>query len=125
MDNIRDFIVLHYVTKKNNSIFWKDIQNIELPDTLNLKLHSWRHRLPIDEDFDNDSKYSLFGASNYILVMNGLGLFDSDQINNEFMMQHKDIQFETKRALQENHRYEQNIKTVSHKKFIELIRELF
>jgi flavin-dependent dehydrogenase len=125
MDNIRDFIVLHYITEKNNSVFWKDIQRIELPDALRLKLARWRYRLPIDEDFDNDSKYSLFGASNYILVMNGLGLFDSDQINNEFIMQHQNVQFETQRVFQENQRYEQNIKTISHKKFIELIRELF
>lgn len=125
MENIRDFIILHYITDKTNSEFWKDISRIELPETLYTRLKTWKTRLPIEEDFDNDSKYSLFGPSNYILILQGLGLFDVDQINNEFAMQSKEIKSETQKILIDQYDQERNIQTIPHKEFIGLIRNLF
>ena len=34
MNNIRDFIFLHYMVKKNNSQFWKDIKKLSIPNSL-------------------------------------------------------------------------------------------
>ena len=38
LTNLRDFIILHYVTKKENTQFWKDIQHVQLPDSLSENL---------------------------------------------------------------------------------------
>ena len=69
MDNIRDFICLHYITKKNDSQFWLDLKNISLPDNLQENLELWKNRLPIEDDFQYCSKYKLFTDHNYILVL--------------------------------------------------------
>jgi tryptophan halogenase len=40
---IRDFIILHYcLTKRRDSQLWRDMASMELPDTLDFRLHAWR-----------------------------------------------------------------------------------
>ena len=56
VENIRDFIVMHYLVKKKDSKFWKELKLV-LPETLKNNLNKWKHRLPIAEDF----------AGNYLL----------------------------------------------------------
>ena len=55
LENIRDFVFIHYLVKKNNSKFWKDYK-INLTDSLKDKLEIWKNRLPIREDFDGNYK---------------------------------------------------------------------
>jgi tryptophan halogenase len=125
MENIRDFIVLHYVTKKTNTNFWKDLQNLELPDSLAENLKTWRYRLPIREDFSSLSNYVLFKSSNFIVVMQGLGLFDKGAIRQEFLG-HSDLtQQYAHDAIQEYTDYENSVLTIPHKKFIKIIRDEF
>lgn len=86
MENIRDYVLMHYLTKKTDTQFWIDAANVKLPDKLKNRLELWKTRLPIQEDFYGESNYILFNAVNYILVMHGLGLFHVDSIKNEFEM---------------------------------------
>ena len=80
MENIRDFIILHYLTKKDNTSFWKNASMISLPDSLQAKLELWRNKLPITEDFNSLSDYILFNASNHTMILSGLGLFNNKSI---------------------------------------------
>ena len=32
MENIRDFVILHYITERQDTEFWKDLKNFELPE---------------------------------------------------------------------------------------------
>ena len=123
MENVRDFIALHYCTDKNNSQFWKDVRNIELPYTLQTNLEKWKHKLPIVEDFRESSQYILFGPANHILVMEGLELFDRKSIAKEY------AQLSTNYRNMINEYFQQVIEPnqnrtdlISHKKFIEIIR---
>lgn len=126
MNNIRDFIALHYVTKKDETPFWKDLKNLELPDSLKNKLELWKNKLPIKEDFNSISNYTLFNNSNYILVMHGLNLFDREKIKNEYeMMSDKvkiqaDVIIERQKVLDNN-----TTNLLTHKKFLSLIRDNF
>lgn len=122
MENIRDFICLHYITKKNNTNFWKDLKNINLPDSLKNNLEVWKNKLPINEDFNHLSDYILFKDSNFILVMQGLELFNTESIKREYYNLNQTIR-DHANFIVNNHSYlDQQLKTLSHKKFIELIR---
>jgi tryptophan halogenase len=84
MNNLRDFIFLHYITKKDTTDFWKDVKEISLPESLNHNIDIWKNRLPIKEDFSNQSQYSLFWDDNFTVVMHGLGLFNIESIKKEY-----------------------------------------
>ena len=84
VENIRDFICLHYLTKKNNTEFWKNNLKAEIPDSLKYNLEKWKNKLPISEDFYKSSNYIMFGPNNFITVMAGLNLFNKDAILKEY-----------------------------------------
>lgn len=122
MENIRDFICLHYITKKENTNFWKDLQSIDIPDSLQTNLEIWKNKLPIREDFSNLSNYILFTESNFILVMQGLNLFNVESIKKEYNSLSRSIK-ENANYIVDNHVYlDRQLDTLSHKKFIDLIR---
>ncbi len=84
VENIRDFIALHYLTKRNDTEFWKYNLKKEIPDSLKNNLEKWKTKLPVSEDFINSSHYILFGPRNFLLVMAGLDLFDKSAILKEY-----------------------------------------
>jgi tryptophan halogenase len=122
MENIRDFIVLHYVTNKTNTEFWKNIRSLELPDSLKSKLDKWRHRLPVSEDFNNMSNYILFTPANFILVMEGLELFDRNSIRLEYNALHPEMKEAANSIIKQQLEFEKNIKFITHKEMISIIR---
>ena len=80
MDNIRDFVFLHYLTDRDDTKFWQDVKKIEMPDSLKEKMKLWKNRLPYAEDFSSQSDYCLFWDRNFTLVMYGLGLINRDSL---------------------------------------------
>ena len=74
MDNIRDFIYLHYLAWKKNNSFWKNFTKLKAPLSLKKILNLWESRLPIDDDMQ-DSDYKLFWSKNFIQVLYGIGFF--------------------------------------------------
>ncbi|VEF25081.1 Tryptophan halogenase [Shewanella baltica] len=70
MDNIRDFIILHYkATEREDSRFWRYCKNMEIPASL-------KHRIEMFADSGKVYKYGseLFGESSWIQVMMGQGI---------------------------------------------------
>jgi tryptophan halogenase len=123
MENIRDFIVLHYCVKKNNSIFWKDIQNLELPESLKYNLEKWQYNLPLNEDFKK-TNYYLFFESNFTSVMYGLNLLNKDNIKKEYEKLSENIKNFTKNTIL-NHIENQNnilLNSIDHKEYLKIIR---
>jgi flavin-dependent dehydrogenase len=125
MENMRDFIILHYITKKDNTQFWIDAKNIELPEKLKNNLNIWKYKMPIKEDLLNQSDYSLFWENNFILVMHGLELFDNNSINKEYQKLHEGLKKRAEKIIEDQLILEKQIKTISHKKYIELTRNYF
>lgn len=124
MNNLRDFIVLHYLTRKTKTSFWKEAANVPLPDTLAEKLEIFKYNLPIDENFvDYECRYLMFKAQNYILVMEGLDLFDRKSIKHQFEALSPDLQEKAHNDIEFLKAY--NPHKVSHRKFIEIHRELY
>jgi flavin-dependent dehydrogenase len=122
MENIRDFIILHYLTNKTNTEFWKTVRELELPDSLKSKLARWKDRLPIAEDFNNMSDYILFTPSNFIVVMEGLELFDRNSIRAEYNSLYSEIRENANSIINQQINFEKNIKFITHKEMITTIR---
>ena len=67
-DNIVDFIQAHYLVKKEDTPFWKDIKyNLKLTDNLSGYLESWKDRLPCATDIQ--CPWGMYRASNYIPIL--------------------------------------------------------
>jgi tryptophan halogenase len=122
MENIRDFIVLHYITKKENTIFWKDVKKIKIPDSLKDKLEKWKNRMPIREDFSN-TNYLLFFESNWTHVLYGLGLIDTKKIKTNHNFISEDNLLWCKKSLID-FKNECNVETIKHKEYLDYIRNL-
>jgi tryptophan halogenase len=122
MENIRDFIILHYITKKENTIFWKDVKKIEIPNSLKNKLQKWKKRLPIKEDFLS-SNYLLFSESNWTHILYGLKLLNTNEIKkNHNFINETNLKF-CKESLN-NFKNNFNVKTIKHKEYLNYIRNL-
>jgi len=70
MDNIRDFIVLHYyVTNRRDTAFWRHCSSMEIPESL-------KHRIDLFKQTGRVFKVptELFGENSWIQVMLGQGL---------------------------------------------------
>jgi tryptophan halogenase len=125
MNNIRDFISLHYLSPRRDTDFWRDVSKMALPESMQEKLDYWKYKLPVSEDFAGESEYIMFTAGNFIQVMEGLDLFDTRAIKKEFMSQTKLVRDLAKKAVSDHREFLNNISVVRHKDFIALTRELF
>ena len=73
MENVRDFIVLHYL--KSNFKF-------DIPESLKNNLKKWKYRLPVKEDFG--SNYVIFREDNFTILLKELGIFDIESLKREY-----------------------------------------
>ena len=123
-ENIRDFIVLHYLTKRDDTEFWKNILRLEIPESLKYNLEKWKTKLPIREDFKEDSGYAMFSSSNFIVVMAGLDLFDNDAILKEYESLSKNIRSDAEITIHSVMLEEKFKQYLDHKEIIKIIREI-
>jgi tryptophan halogenase len=123
-ENIRDFIFLHYLSKRNDTAFWKNILNLEIPDSLQNNLEKWKTKLPILEDFKNNSTYSMFGPANFVTVMHGLNLFDIEAILSEYESLSSNNKNIANNVISQIKNEENFLKFIKHKDIIKIIREI-
>jgi len=123
VENIRDFIVLHYLTKRNDTEFWKNILNTEIPESLKYNLEKWKTKIPISEDFKNSSAYLMFTEANFIVVMKGLNLFNKGAISKEYNFLSNDLKNYTSGLIKNTKSLEIHAETVNHKDVIDIIRK--
>jgi len=121
MENIRDFVFVHYMVKRKDTDFWKKVTELEPPKTLKENLKRWKTRLPIKDDF-NDTNYHLFFEQNWASVLWGLELFDKDKITKEYNSYPDNFkEFIEKNLKSLDDFYEKN-QQIAHKLFLTLYR---
>ena len=76
IENILDFVALHYVVKRDDTEFWKFAKTLPKTDSLQEKLEVFKHKVPGKSDFEN--RRVMFKEANWILVMHGLGLIPKE-----------------------------------------------
>ena len=107
LNNIKNFIHLHYLGSKNFKL--------KTPDDLSAQLKVWKNRLPIGEDFAE--RYLLFDAPHFIRVLYGLKFFDLSKIKKEY----EDVNFLVREVGKlEWNKYVETFKYrgLSHKKYL-------
>jgi tryptophan halogenase len=122
--NIRDFVILHYITKKDTTSFWKDIKKLPIPETLAANLKKWRKNLPIADDFKGSTDYKLFSEAHFIHILAGLKLFDIELIRQEYEMMHPAIKEIAENFIREKRTIEKIQPSVGHRQYIDYIRSL-
>lgn len=122
MENIKEFVFIHYLNKKDSTQFWKDIQNIQPPSSLSEKLDRWKHKLPMSEDFGGLSGYMLFHEINFIQVLNGINFFDRESIKNEFSYINKNFQDNASYLVNSYKNFEESQEFITHKEYLSTIR---
>lgn len=89
LSNILDFVALHYVTRRNDTPFWKEMQNLPRTDSLQEKLEIFKHKMPSKGDFEN--RRAMFKEANWIMIMHGLGLIPKSVAQRDLDIQPKHL----------------------------------
>jgi tryptophan halogenase len=123
LDNIRDFLCLHYLTDRNDSSFWKEQKSMPIPDRLKDQLNIWKHKMPSSADFSDLSDKILFSQLHYTLILHGLNKFNVEQIRKEYeTMFTRDKKQETEDIISQYHG--QRYATISHKNMLMVLRDI-
>ena len=74
-DNIRDFIIYHYITPRKDSKFWID-SNKEKRRSPKLKrlMKMWKHRMPRKVDYINDKHNNFYSIGNVLWYQIAIGM---------------------------------------------------
>ena len=119
------YIILHYITNRQDTLFWKEryISKNTLPDSLKQNLEMWKDRFPIKGDFITKTDKVLFAEYNYIVCMYGLGLFNIDKIKKQYDMFPPSAKNYAERAVQ-NKLDSERVHTLPQKMMLEIIRRI-
>lgn len=123
MDNIRDFIALHYISNRRDTPFWQAVSTVPLPESLEKNLAMWKDRMPVADDLTNKTKKVLFNEYNFAIVMHGLGLFNNDKILNQYNTLPEQVRDYVDNRCREKIEFD-NIKAIPHKLMLDLLRRL-
>jgi hypothetical protein len=99
------------------------MQNCPIPDSLGQKLELWKNRMPLQEDFSDQTDYCLFWHDNFTVVMEGLDLFNRDAILQEYNMQNQDIKDAADQAIKDIAKKDETQELMGHKKLISIVRD--
>jgi tryptophan halogenase len=73
-EGIRDFLIAHYkITEREDSAFWRYCRHMEIPDTLQARLHLFRSRGEV-----MPGGQELFREVNWFSILHGQGLVPED-----------------------------------------------
>ena len=82
-DNIFDFVQAHYLTKRNDTPFWKEVKyDLTLTPTLQVLLDKWKRRFPLAIDIR--CNWGLFNSYNFIPILYGLKWFNQENVAKEY-----------------------------------------
>ena len=69
MEHVRDFIILHYHANQRDEPMWKQCREMEVPDSLAIRLRAWRERAHAWQGANE-----LFRVDSWTHVMLGQGI---------------------------------------------------
>jgi len=127
MENIRDYVALHYIVDRKDSEFWKNMKTVDLPDTLNEKLELWKNRFAIGDDFKNPD-FLLFREDNFNHILYGINYCSKNGVQKTLDMYHDSLLSLCKGK---NVEYSDNLDSyakdnyILHKKWLEKARNVY
>jgi hypothetical protein len=91
--NTVDFIQLHYITKREDSEFWKYCKNLKLTEFNKKTLDIFKKNMPVTTIFTKP--YILFRNANWFLVLYGLGIMDREVLIEKWKLLPRTTQLES------------------------------
>jgi tryptophan halogenase len=76
--NSFEFIRLHYISEREDTSFWKEYKSMRLPQSLSDKINLYKKRPATWVEYDLPPAFNLYGPLNFLQVMSGLNLIDSE-----------------------------------------------
>ena len=74
-DHIKDFIVYHYITPRNDTDFWIESNRVERrSERLNDMLEIWKHRMPRVVDYISDKNNNFYHIGNVLWYQIAIGM---------------------------------------------------
>ena len=74
-DNIRDFIIFHYITPRKDTKFWINSSKEErYSPRLKRLLEIWKHRMPRQIDYINDKSNNFYSIGNTLFYQIAIGM---------------------------------------------------
>ncbi|MET0808353.1 MAG: tryptophan halogenase family protein, partial [Pseudoxanthomonas sp.] len=73
MEHVRDFIILHYHANQRDEPMWKECREMELPESLDIRLRAWRERAHAWQGADE-----LFRVDSWTHVLLGQGIMPGE-----------------------------------------------
>jgi tryptophan halogenase len=119
--NIIDFVQLHYITKRDDTEFWRNCKNLKLTDFNQQTLEHFKNVLPNKSYFSN-TNWTLFSELNWIQVLAGLEHFNIDKLKVIWEGQHPGVQKETGEILEGLKLFYKDVLTFKHREALEFIK---
>lgn len=111
-DNIVDFVQLHYMTKRNDTEFWRTLpERMVKTDFIEQNLELFKKSLP--QMYKFGSMYTMFSAPNWAQVMAGLDLYDKEFLKARLLETHGEVKDEYLK------RYEEYLTNVQQQSYID------
>jgi len=123
-ENIVDFIQLHYFTKRNDSEFWQWVNNNIKYTDFNRENMSFFKKHGVHTHYFQ-SEMLLFRHLNFMQVMHGLGMFDTESLNKKWS-EHMKNRYDTviqKELFEGDKWHDQNATFYTHREAIEMIKQ--
>tara|TARA_Y100000004_G_scaffold87877_1_gene98496 strand:- start:1534 stop:3090 length:1557 start_codon:yes stop_codon:yes gene_type:complete len=74
-DNIKDFIVYHYITPRKDTDFWIDSSSVDRrSEDLKNKIEMWNYRMPRKVDFTTDKSNHFYSIGNTLWYQIAIGM---------------------------------------------------
>jgi tryptophan halogenase len=86
-DDVRDFIVLHYISKRKDTKFWIEASSVERQsEELKEKLEKWKYRMPRTVDYSKKNNfYPSIGNSLWYQICMGMNILNSKVAKKELI----------------------------------------
>lgn len=81
-NSIRDWIRMHYITSRNNSIFWNEVQNLPISNNLQNLLDLYKIRMPRESDTKSNEIYQ---TALTFHILSGMNILNSSIAKNELI----------------------------------------
>jgi len=79
IDDIRDFIILHYQTKRKDTDFWIESSSKERwTEEFKRKMCTWKKRMPRKSDYHHNGRFHGLSNALWLQVGHGYEIFDSE-----------------------------------------------
>lgn len=119
--NIIDFVQLHYLTKRNDTEFWRSCKNLKLTEFNQQTFEHFKNVLP-NKSYFSHTNWTLFSELNWIQVIAGLEQFNLDKLKAIWERQNPGVQTETSEILANLQIFYRDVLTFKHREALEFIK---